>query len=751
MELISTVDAPHARGGGPASEPARPILGVTTSARARQARITASLWVAHAAALQEGLRLYQTVFERSALGQLIVDFPSYRIDVVNRALCAVTGFRVDELVGQDVSALFPTNQSPVADSLERLADGNTDSYTANRYLQCRDGTIFPALSTVSVIRDDEQHPIQLLVTLQDRTEQHADEAVRHRSQALIDAAIATLPMTFTAFDLDLCFTYVAGGLARRSADAKDFIGKHVSEFTQHRPTLTALRRALQGTESTTRTLVNQQTYLTLHGPMRDDRGAIVGVVAVSTNVTTEVTAEAARHQAEELRIYVAQHDALTGLPGRSALVDHLNALASTGRGPGALLVVDIDDFTLINEGLGQEVGDAVLSEVSSRISSAFPGMMVARNGGDEFAVVFAGDLDAPEAVQAADRVRAAMESEVHAGGHVLRVTAGVGVALRQASGSSSTLIGNANSALSHAKTAGTGQYRLFDREMRRAVEDRLAIQGGLRVALRTAGLRLVYQPIVSLLDGRIRGAEALLRWTHPERGPVPPAEFIPIAEQCGLIVPIGRWVMETACADAAALQSAQPLRVGVNVSARQIVGGRFAEWVEHVLAESELPPSSLTIEVTESALMDDVVHVRRAFDRLRSQGIRVAIDDFGTGYSSLARLQRLPVDVIKLDRAFVTDVNLRQEARHMAAAILQLSAAIGADIVAEEVETAEEAATLIELGYTAAQGFFFARPMPIEDFQKRLLGQPAPETDRRRRAQRRKNHPDRRGGSTHSR
>jgi len=667
------------------------------------------------AALREGLRLYQTMFERSSLGQLIVDVPSFRIDIVNRAFCSMTGYSVSELVGSDIALVYPPGQSPTADIIERLTTGVAEAYSATRLLQRRDGTLLSALSTVSVVRDDQGDPLQLLILLQDRTEERRAEDVQRRSQALIDAAIATLPMTFTAFDRDLRFTYVAGGLSPQGTKPEDFLGRAVTDYTTDVPTLRALRRALGGIESTTRTVVNGQTYLTLHGPMRDDAGVAVGVVAVSTNVTTEVTAEAVRKQAEELRLYVANHDPLTGLPGRSALFEHLNRVARNEGGPGALLLLDLDGFKLINEGLGHEVGDAVLLEVARRLSDAFPGLMVARNGGDDFAVVVAVDADRSAATAAAQLVHAALDTDLVIGTHRLRVTACVGVAIKHARGSSSTLIGNADSALSRAKLAGAGEYRLYDTAMRRQVEAHLMIQGGLGRALRGGDLHLDYQPIVNLSDGRIVGVEALLRWTHPQQGPIPPVEFIPVAEQSGLILPIGRWVLETACEDGMPWQRNHGTYMAINVSVRQLLGSDFPAAVEDVLARTGLTPAGLVLEVTESVLMDDLRPIRLAFDRLRSTGVRVAVDDFGTGYSSLARLQDLPVDIIKLDRAFVMGVDAREQDRRMAKAILELSEAIGADMVAEGIETEQEATVLRGLGYQVGQGFLFARPMSGRD------------------------------------
>ena len=474
------------------------------------------------------------------------------------------------------------------------------------------------------------------------------------------------------------------------------------------------------TSSTTRTVVNGETYLSLHGPIRDDASKVIGVISVSTNVTAEESAEAARRQAEELRLFIAQHDPLTGLPGRSALIEHLNALAFTDQGPGSLLLVDIDDFKLINEGMGLPAGDAVILEVASRLSQAFPQAMVSRNGGDEFAVVLPSDSAAADAIAAADVIRTVLGADMDVDGRLLRVTAGVGVAIRQMVGASSTLIGNADWALSRAKDAGIDQCRVYDRAMRAEAENRLVIQAGLRVALTGGELSVAYQPIVDL-DRRVTvGSEALLRWTHPVRGAVAPVDFIPIAEQSGLIIQIGQWVMTTACGDARPLQLEHGIQLSVNISVRQLTGGMFWEWLEHVLEQTMLPPTALTVEVTETALMEDIPHMRQTFERLRAAGVKVALDDFGTGYSSLARLSRVPVDVIKLDRAFVTDIDTRVQARHMASAILGLSTAIGATMVAEGIETEAEAATLLDLGCVVGQGFLFARAMSIADLTERL-------------------------------
>ncbi len=677
--------------------------------------------------LAERLHLFRTMFERGSVGQLIVDFPSFRIDVVNAALCTMTGFSAADLVGKDIGVFFPAGQSPAADSRERLADRTADGYAVDRILQRRDGTPLPVLSTVAAVRDASGTPISLLVSLRNLTYQREVEGKQRRDQSLIDAAVTALPVSFSMFDTDLRLSYAAGGGQHIARSDPAHLGHQISELTDNPDTVLALEQALTGSESTSRTSINGHTYLDINAPMRDATGAIIGVVSVSSDISAEVAAETNRRRAEEMRLFAAAHDPLTGLIGRAALVRHLDDLTIRGTGAGALLLLDLDDFNLINVSLGHEVGDAVIVEVAKRVSDAFPGSLVAKYGGDEFAVVASFVVDATTAREAAGRVSAMLDREVNVGGHAVRVTASLGIAIdeHRTHTTSSTLIRNADSALSHAKGAGSGQCRLYDAAMRREVQERLAILEGLRAALSDGQFRVAYQPIVNLSDRSIVGAEALLRWIHPDRGSVPPAEFIPTAEHSGLIVPIGRWVMDTACAAIRSLHRDHGLYVSVNLSLRQLTGGGLAEWIEDVLNRTELPPDALIVEVTESAFMDDLASTRSAFHCLRTSGVRVAIDDFGTGYSSLARLQDVPVDVIKLDKAFVTGVDVSPDGRAMAAAILQLSRAIGATIIAEGIETEGEAATLQDLGYTTGQGYLFARAMRIADLTACVAVDPA--------------------------
>ena len=664
-----------------------------------------------------------------------------RIMWVNTAATVFLGRSAEDLRGRSVLDLLVPLARELVTAEFGVAGADDGSYGEHEFEFDRPGktSVWGLVRTIR-LKNDAGSTSQRMSVIEDMTARHlgtvretlleADlktaELANHTSEAVIHAAIAALPLVFAVFDTDLRLTSVAGQ-DQAGVRFQSQIGKSAAEIIEDPLAVVALRQALGGSESTSRTSTSDETFIALNAPMRDDGGEIVGVISIRSNVTAETSAGEKRRQAEALALFIARHDPLTGLLQRSALIEKLADSASAGQGARALMIVDIDDFNAVNDCLGHAVGDAVILEIASRLTASFPGLVVARYGGDQFAVVAPFVVDRELALQAAGTVHKLLDSDLEVSGQTVRVTASIGIALQELRDSSSTLIRNADSALARAKHAGPGQYRIYDDEMRRQSMERLQIKDGLRVALTSGELQIAYQPIVGLADRVIVGTEALLRWTHPVRGPISPAEFIPVAEQSGVILPIGDWVMRTACADMLALRRDFEVYVSVNASTRQLVSARFAEQVEEILERTGLAPAALMVEVTEGALDYDFAPVRAAFEQLRARGVRVAIDDFGTGFSSLARLQGLPVDVIKLDRAFVTSVDTRPEARGMAAAILQLGVAVGADVIAEGVETEGEADTLLDLGYALGQGFLFARPMPIAALVEQLT---RPDNDR---------------------
>jgi diguanylate cyclase len=456
----------------------------------------------------------------------------------------------------------------------------------------------------------------------------------------------------------------------------------------------------------------------------DDQGFVVGAAVLTTALVLMRQLTAFRDNSRLLaRLdHSATHDGLTQLPNRVLFNNRLQkALTAPGQRPIAVALIDLDDFKEVNDTLGHEIGDLLLIGVAQRLQDCIRTEdTVARLGGDEFVVVL-DDADPGAADLAAERMMNALRQPIYADSHELPIRASIGIADGRSGDQASVLLRHADIAMYAAKNLPGTAYLHYDPSMATSTTDHAHLGAELREAIAGEQLFLLYQPIVALDDGRIMGSEALVRWAHPTRGTLPPDSFIPIAERTGLIVPLGRWVMDTAFRQLATwIQDhgeAAPGMLNVNVSARDLREPGFADGVAALLTTYALPADRIVLEITETMALEPGQSVTN-LHRLRALGVRVSLDDFGTGHSTLTLLHDCPIDEIKLDRSFTqAEVDGRPP---VSAAVIHLAQALGLHAVAEGVETAEQAEQLLSLGYLAAQGYYFARPMPAAKFSDLL-------------------------------
>jgi diguanylate cyclase (GGDEF)-like protein/PAS domain S-box-containing protein len=449
--------------------------------------------------------------------------------------------------------------------------------------------------------------------------------------------------------------------------------------------------------------------------IRDEQGNISHYVAVFSDIS------AIKHSEHELA-HLAHHDPLTDLPNRLLFTDRAEqALASAQihkRGC-ALLLLDLDHFKIINDSLGHNVGDQLLKAVGERLQGLFgPGVTLARLGGDEFAVLAESCPQVVQAAALAQRILDGMKEPFIFDGHQLFISASIGISLFPSDAlSAEQLLRNADSALFKAKSAGREGYALYTEELTAHAQHRVEMAGELRRALDQQELRVYYQPVHDLQNSRLIGVEALVRWQHPERGLVPPGEFIPIAERTGLIADIDAWVMDQACRQMCQwLAGGAPLTfLAVNVSSRLFARRELYEQVAKVLHDTGLDPAFLELEVTESAVMEDPEVALEQMHRLRELGLRLAIDDFGTGYSSLLRLKRLPVQKLKIDQGFVAGLPWDEDDAAIVRVVIALAQSMGMQVHAEGIEQVEQARFLLEQRCDLGQGYWFGRPMPANE------------------------------------
>ncbi len=430
-----------------------------------------------------------------------------------------------------------------------------------------------------------------------------------------------------------------------------------------------------------------------------------------------------RKRHEEYIRHIAQHDDLTQLPNRALLQDRIDAeLARAQRTESLIgvLMIDLDHFKRINDSLGHHVGDQVLLTVAERLTHCVRGIdSVARMGGDEFVILLTGLSDTTSIDRVAENVIAAFRQPITVGNHDLLLSASVGSSQYPKDGvDCATLLKNADTAMYQAKAAGRGCYRSFSAEMMHAVHEKLTLEGAMRQAMSRGEFSMHYEPQISLDTGEVTGMEALIRWNHPQRGLISPAEFIPVAEETGLIIAIGEWTLRTVCQEARQIQQRlnRPLTVAVNLSPRQFAQPDLVEQVQRALALSGLEPESLVLEITEGSLMAKSEDTIRVLRHLRLLGIAIAVDDFGTGYSSLSYITRFPVDVLKIDRSFVRDICEDPADAAVAQAIIAMAHGLGIAVVAEGIETVEQLEFLRDRACDSGQGYLVGRGTPAAAF-----------------------------------
>ncbi|RLK50489.1 PAS domain S-box-containing protein/diguanylate cyclase (GGDEF)-like protein [Alkalispirillum mobile] len=677
------------------------------------------------------LRKHAQATENSPVSILITDSDA-RIEYVNPSFTRLTGYAPEEVVGQNPRVLSSghTPQEVFRELWTTLRAGRTWQGTVQN--RRKDGQLIWERQIISPLKGNDGRISHFVAVREDITEsKRAESAIRLRERALESTANGILISDLRLRDNPII--YVNPAFERITGYSRDEVvgrnGRFLVRDDKDQPGLEEIRKALRARREAHAVIRNYRKDGTLFwnelfvAPVLEDDGSVHYMVSVINDVT-----ERKRYQAElEQRTH---YDALTGLPNRNLLADRLRQALLYARRSGrfvALLNVDVDRFQIINESLGHAAGDQLLRSVADRLTSALRGFdTVARMSGDEFNVVLTELRNTRDAELLTAELQDALTPSFSVTGQDVFLSVSIGYSVFPDDGDvSEDLVRRAGLAMHEAKRAGGGMIKRYSERSEPRHLDRLTLESDLQHALEREELRLFLQPQVDVDTGRLTGAEALLRWEHPTRGLVSPMHFIPLAEEVGLIIPMGRWVLQTVARQLAhwQQQGLPVVPVAVNISARQFLHQELVEDVRSMLEEHGILPGLLELELTESLMAHNPEVAVQILRELKAMGVRLALDDFGTGYSSLAHLKRFPIDTLKVDQSFMRQVTRDEDDAAIVTATIRMAHSLGLNVVAEGVEQESQRQYLAQQQCDYAQGYYFGKPMPLEAFSALLAGQ----------------------------
>ncbi len=677
-------------------------------------------------ALKEKDALYRALFENTGVGVLYAG-PNLEIQDANQHFLDFTGYSLPELLGRTpIDITHPDDVEEVKRQFQDIAKGNIDSlHTERRYLR-KDGETRLGEVLATCVRDQSGKISHWIAAVSDITEQKKIEEELRQAAAVFENTREGVVIT----DPNAKILAVNKALSDISGYSREEVlgqtpqlwksNRHDEAFYQ------ALWTSLSQTGRWRGEIWNRRksgeaypAWLTIDS-IKDSKGNLTNYVSVLSDISSV-------KQSQEQIQFLAHHDPLTELPNRllfNARLEHALQRAQREQHRVAVLFLDLDNFKSINDSLGHPVGDELLQEVAARLRGLLREEdTVARVAGDEFIIILDEVAGPEEASLVAEKLLAAFDESIKLKSNELHITISIGIVLFPNDGKNVTeLVKNADAAMYHSKENGRNRFSFYTSELTAEASEQLRIGNELRGALKRGELSLHYQPQYALADGRLVGAEALLRWSHPELGMISPARFIPVAESTGLIIPIGGWVLRTACTQVKAWrdQGLDIARISVNVAGQQIDQMDILQAVHAVLTKTGLDASMLELEVTETFIMQRAEQAISVLEQLRDMGVTLAIDDFGTGYSSLSYLKRLPLHRLKVDKSFVDGVTSNPNDMAIARAVIALARSLDLDVIAEGVETEGQEAFLKAEGCGEVQGYYYSRPLPPEEFVKLL-------------------------------